>query len=111
MLAAVGRPDLLPEFVGFEDTTLGYDVSSFTVSSSNVQPKHIEVKSTERRPLSFSFTSTQWAAAQRHGSTYFVHLWHLPTEELVEISFDELSTAIPENRGRGSWETVIVVWR
>ena len=110
VLAEAGRADLRPEFVGFEDTTLGYDVTSFIVSGDVIQPKYIEVKSTEVRPLRFSLTSTQWAAAQRLNSTYFVHLWHLPTEELIEISFAELSPSIPRNCGRGNWETAIITW-
>jgi hypothetical protein len=111
ILAEGGRGDLRPELVGFEDTTLGYDVSSFTISGAAVRPKFIEVKTTEMRPLRFTFTSTQWAAALRLQPTYFVHVWHLPTAELVEISFAELSTAIPENRGRGNWETAIITWQ
>ena len=110
ILAQAGRPDLRPELVGFEDTTLGYDVSSFIVADNAVQPKYIEVKATEMRPLRFSLTSTQWAAAERLKMNYFVHLWHLPTEELIEISFAELSTSIPQNRGSGNWGTVIIGW-
>jgi hypothetical protein len=110
VLAEAGRPDLHPEFVGFEDTTLGYDVRSFIVTGDVVRPKYIEVKATEIRPLRFSLTSTQWATAQRLRSMYFVHLWHLPTKELIEISFAELSSSIPENRGSGNWETTIISW-
>jgi hypothetical protein len=110
ILVEAGRPDLRPELVGFEDSTLGYDVDSFTITASGVAPKRIEVKTTEVQPLRFSFTKTQWAAAQRHTSNYFVHLWHLPSKQLIEINFVELSTAIPQDRGRGKWETAIISW-
>ncbi len=110
LLTNAGRPDLRPDLVGFEDTTLGYDVSSFTVTGDIIRPKYIEVKTTEIRPLRFSLTRTQWAAAQRFTTMYFVHLWHLPTEQLIEISFAELSTSVPQNRGRGKWETAILTW-
>jgi hypothetical protein len=110
LLTEAGRSDLRPDLVGFEDTTLGYDVSSFAVAGDIIRPKYIEVKTTEIRPLRFSFTRTQWAAAQRLTTMYFVHLWHLPTEQLIEISFAELSTSIPQNRGRGKWEAAIVTW-
>jgi hypothetical protein len=110
ILMLAGRHDLRPEHVGFEDTTLGYDVNSFILADTAVQPKYIEVKATEAKPLRFSFTRNQWVAAERHASSYFVHIWHLPSQELTEISFAELATTIPQDRGRGKWDTTVVTW-
>jgi hypothetical protein len=109
-LSEAGRPDLHPQAVGFDDNTLGFDVRSFTLAASGVRAKYIEVKTTESRPLRFYFTRTEWRAAERYGGDYFVHLWHLPSNGLVEINFDELSAHIPLDRARGEWETVIVSW-
>jgi hypothetical protein len=110
VLAEADRADLYPEAVGFEDNTLGYDVRSFTVTSSSVQAKYIEVKTTESRPLRFYLSRSEWRAAERYGSNYFLHLWHLPNKQVVEISCGELSRHVPIDRGRGNWEKVIVCW-
>lgn len=110
ILAGAGRGDLRIEPFGFEDNTLGYDVRSFTVAGGKVRPKYIEVKATERHPLRFYLSRNEWQAAERYGDDYFVHLWHLPSKELIEISFGQLSIHVPIDRGRGEWERAIINW-
>lgn len=106
-LNAAGRPDLLVEAVGFEDNTLGYDVRSFVIGKGDCRPKYIEVKAGADSPLRFFLTRNEWRAAERHTSDYWLHAWHLPTRTLTEISFMELSTHVPADRGRGEWEVVV----
>lgn len=110
VLAEADRNDLEPASVGFEDNTLGYDVRSFTIAGAEVRPKYIEVKSTENLPLRFYLSRGEWRAAERYGDDYFVHLWHLPSETLTEISFAQLSAHVPLDRGSGAWETTIIPW-
>lgn len=110
VLAEAGRVDLRPEAVAFEDNTLGYDVRSFTITCGGVRPKYIEAKATEALPLRFYLTRNEWRVALRKRDDYFVHLWYLPKQQLVEIGFAELSAHAPLDQGRGEWETVIIRW-
>lgn len=110
-LAALGHPNLVPEWVGFEDNSLGYDVLSYSIrGTGTLGPRYIEVKGTTADEPRFYLTRNEWREAQRHAADYIIHLWNLTDERLSEITAEELSSHLPEDRGRGLWEVAIVVW-
>lgn len=108
-LIDAGRPDLEPQWCGFEDCTLGYDVRSFTVNGASERAKYIEVKSTASGILRFFLSRNEWEVADRHRHDYCVHLWDEATDTVTEIDFSTLASHIPQDRGHGAWVTVQVL--
>lgn len=110
-LTALGYANLVPDWVGFEDNSLGYDVRSYAVGTGGtVRPRYIEVKGTNADDLRFYLTRNEWRAAQRHATDYIVHLWNLAEQRLLEITVEELSAHVPQDRGRGLWDVAVVGW-
>jgi Protein NO VEIN, C-terminal len=110
-LSALGRSDLVPVWVGFEDNSLGYDVRSYTINEDGrVLPRYIEVKATAADPARFYLTRNEWRVALRHPDDYLVYVWQLTNGQLAEISVRQLSLHVPEDRGDGRWDVSIIVW-
>jgi len=110
-LTALGRSDLVPFWVGFEDNSLGYDVRSYTIDSyGTVRPRYIEVKATTAHDVRFYLTRNEWRIALRYPADYLVHLWQLTSEQLTQISVEQLSDHVPEDRGRGIWDVSVIGW-
>lgn len=110
-LSALGRTDLQPDWVGFEDNSLGYDVRSYTITESGLIPKYIEVKAATNEDLRFYLTRNEWRVAERFSKDFLIHLWDIASEQLYEITFNELSAHVPQDMGRGNWDAVIIRWR
>lgn len=109
-LLKLGRADLKPEWVGFEDNSLGYDVRSYAVIDSTVLPRYIEVKAATTEDLRFYLTRNEWGAAKRFNRDFLLHLWDVSEEKLYEITAEELSAHLPQDAGRGNWEMTVIQW-
>lgn len=110
-LDAAGLQSLAVEIVGFEDNTLGFDVRSYSIGGTKPRPKYIEVKATERTPPDFYMSRNEWKAAERLRDDFYIHLWHLPTEQLYEIPFEAMLSNIPLDQGSGEWDSLLCRWK
>lgn len=100
-----------PRWVALDDEWLGYDVLSFELDSSGrICHRLIEVKACSARPLRFFLTRNEWHRAKEVQDAYRLHVWHLPTEELIELGWHDIASHVPLDQGHGSWrETMIYV--
>ena len=100
---------LEPKWISIEDNLAGYDILSF--DTGPVAPVHrlIEVKSSSRDIPHIFISRNEWEAALRYGDRYVFHVWHLPTQILIERTVAEIQLNIPIDQGSGRWTDVEIV--
>jgi len=91
------------EWVALNDNTAGYDVRSSEMFAGSYKAKLIEVKASTSSRKEFILTRHEWDVAQRVRNSYWVHFWDLTTDQMAELSFEQLSSHIPADCGRGRW--------
>lgn len=98
----------VPQWIGFEDNTVGYDIRSFDLLSGSVVARLIEVKSTIMSPLRFRLSRNEWEAAVKFGASYHFHVWDLSSSppRLHERTVGDVQPHIPTDNGGGRWENV-----
>ena len=102
-LASLGL-DVHPKWVALDDEWLGDHVLSFDVSSEGVLTNRlIEVKACSALPLQIFLTRNEWEQALRAKDAFAIHVWHLPTEKLTELTWSDLLEHVPLDQGAGSW--------
>lgn len=101
-----------PFWQGLESNFAGYDILS-VVDENNYEPLRIEVKTSNSTPetASFFITKNEWNVAIT--SDYFIfHLWALqPKTNSFLAQVSEVEKHIPENQGKGEWETVQIPYQ
>jgi hypothetical protein len=108
-LIAVGRPDLWPIMASMDDSSLGYDIQSFAHDGNIEEPRYIEVKGFKGTRADFFVSRGQWEAAKRFRDQYRLQVWSIDREELFcLLSFSDLATHIPDDRGAGRWQELLV---
>ena len=99
-----------PKWVALDDEWLGYDVLSFDLGSSGqISNRLIEVKSCSAKPLRIFLTRNEWDRATQAQDAFRLHVWHLPTQELTELTLHELSRHIPIDQGSGRWREALII--
>lgn len=97
-----------PEWVALNDAGAGYDIRSACLTGSAAIPLFIEVKASERVPPVVHLTRNEWEFGTRMKGQYVFHVWHLPSETLAELTYDEMAEHVPTDRGQGRWEKLEV---
>lgn len=104
----------LPQWESREDSTLGYDITSYDPSFSPPRPILIDAKACRTKPLSFYISPNEWKVAESRPDSYFFHLWDLSGgdghEKLYIITPAMLAPHVPFNRGVGEWKSAQVFW-
>ena len=57
--------------------------------------------------LGFYISRSEWETALR-SHRYVIHLWKLPSEELVELEVEEVAPHVPVDNGDGAWQVSYV---
>lgn len=101
------RTGMKPTWQAIESNFSGYDVLS-VVSSDDMTPMQIEVKSTSQRisDARFVITKNEWQQAITSIAFKF-YLWSLTNVKMLAIlDISEIIPHIPENKGTGKWSLV-----
>lgn len=106
-LSALGIANQV-RWVALDDNAAGYDVQSYDIGPVEPVAKLIEVKSSARNSREIFLTRNEWDTAIERVPHYFFHVWLFPEEELIELTPDQLSLNIPQDRGAGEWQTTKV---
>lgn len=102
--------DARPRWVALDDEWLGYDVLSFDVSAEGrVTSRLIEVKACSTLPLRIFLTRNEWEKAIQAKDAFAIHVWHLPTQTLRELTTNQVSEHIPTDAGQGKWDSVQII--
>lgn len=105
-LSKLGIP-MPPRWIAIEDEWAGYDILSYDFSSTGaITNRLIEVKACSGRNLQIFISRNEWHQALAAKNAYVLHVWHMPTEELVELDWKELQAHIPNDLGNGLWQVV-----
>jgi len=94
-----------PEWVAFEDNTVGYDIRSYDPGEIEPIARLIEVKSTIASPLRFFLSRGEWKAALKYGDRYVFHIWDLRGPRLHELTVGDMVRKVPSDNGTGRWTT------
>jgi hypothetical protein len=98
-----------PKWVALDDNAAGYDVLSYERDSGkDDKEKYIEVKACVFSPTHFILSRNEWHFARANSGRASFHVWNLETEELFELTVDEMSAHIPEDCGNGVWQQLYV---
>lgn len=98
-----------PRWIAMEDEWAGYDILSYEFSSTGgITNRLIEVKACSGSNLQIFVSRNEWQQALAAQNAYVLHVWHMPTGELVELDWKELQAHIPNDLGNGLWQTVRV---
>ncbi|HAW75749.1 MAG TPA: hypothetical protein DCW74_08445, partial [Alteromonas australica] len=95
-----------PEWMSIQDNSLGYDILSYDVQQDSLIRKMIEVKSTTTGYIHLS--RNEWRNAQSSQGRTFFHIWKVPEWQLEEIETAAIAESIPQDRGNGHWQEVII---
>jgi hypothetical protein len=107
-LSRIGIADE-PKWVALDDEWLGYDVLSFDYNSTGqIFNRLIEVKACSAWPLRIYLTRNEWDRATQAQDAYKFHIWHLPSETLTELTFQDLRQHIPCDNGSGKWRETLI---
>lgn len=100
------RTGAQPYWQALDSSFAGYDIQS-VVSATDAGALRIEVKGSELRPREafFFFTQNECRVARVSGS-YILHLWSIGDPRILfVVPFKEVEAHLPDNQGRGQWET------
>jgi hypothetical protein len=97
-----------PVWKALDNNMAGYDIQSSMTIAGALRPKLVEVKGSTRKPLAFHVTRNEWQTAIRHPQNYFFQVWHLATDDMVELSVSDAEGHMPVDRGNGQWQEVVV---
>ncbi len=98
-----------PRWVAIEDNGAGYDILSYDQTPYGLKNRLIEVKSTTQDEARLFLTRGEWETALKFGEAYQLHIWKLPSEELIIKSAAEISQHIPSDSGGGVWQKVEII--
>jgi hypothetical protein len=98
-----------PRWISLDDNLAGYDILSYRPNVGNGETKaFIEVKATYSADRAFFLTRREWDFAERSGSAFEFHFWHLPDQSLYRATVNEVSKSIPLDRGLGRWDQALL---
>lgn len=96
-----------PQWMALDDEGLGYDVLSYDIDAGGeLQNRMIEVKACSGRSLDIYVSRGEWQLAEQASNAYRFHVWHLPTQRLAQFSVADLAPHVPDDCGRGTWQSV-----
>lgn len=99
-----------PIWQSIDSSKSGYDLLSVKSEVNNTQLL-IEVKATTRSPkyIEFHISKNEWEVAFLSKDKYIFHIWNLNSDKTLYIlTIDEILEHIPENRGKGEWESILI---
>lgn len=103
ILEELGAPEIFPQWESLEDNNLGYDISSWDVSSTpSVVKKTIEVKAGRSNPVLIHVSRGQHNYA-RNAQRHEFHIWNLATETLRVLPASAILEHAPSDQGNGKW--------
>ncbi|WP_449427211.1 DUF3883 domain-containing protein [Rhodanobacter umsongensis] len=91
-------------WVALDDSGAGYDIRSAHRTQDGYVDRHLEVKASTVIPARFFLTRHEWDVAVRLRETYRFHVWHLPSQRLLELTVDDVSVHVPIDSGEGRWQ-------
>ena len=109
MLYEHKRTGIEPRWVSRETDTAGFDILSM-ISDTNDNRLAIEVKASERKleDACAHITRNEWNISQK-SKDYLFYFWLLSkSPRLFSISPVVLKEHVPENQGKGAWESFVV---
>ena len=95
-----------PSWVAIEDNTVGYDILSYAMIEGHETSRLIEVKTTYADPPRMILSRNEWKTAEQFGAAFEFHLWQMATTTLTILGAEDVQLHIPEDNGRGRWESV-----
>ena len=95
--------DRSPQWIAFDDNTVGYDILSYDRGQFQPVNRLIEVKSTIASPLRFFLSRNEWETAAKFGDRYFFHIWDLRGPQLYERTVKDITLKIPFDNESGRW--------
>lgn len=101
------RTGCQPKWVSLDSNEDGYDILSRS-SANDSSLLTIEVKTTSTGFRgSLYLTQNEWEVATNSRNHLF-YIWDISqaTPQLAQVSVDQLALNVPENRGKGSWQSV-----
>jgi Domain of unknown function (DUF3883) len=101
LLSGSSHPDIF--WTALDTNTAGYDIHSWERSHDEWLPKLIEVKAISRLRSPIYLTRHEWETAKRMSSAYRFQIWDLQSERIAELSGEQMSSHVPEDRGLGKW--------
>jgi hypothetical protein len=105
-LAAAGC-EREPEWIALEDSTVGYDIASFTKIGEDWIPIGIEVKSTSGLGRIF-ITRHEFDVCSQMTSRYRLHIWVGAAVEPVTFSHDVILSMAPQDSTSSIWQDSIL---
>tara|TARA_Y100001934_G_C12362875_1_gene781720 strand:- start:1788 stop:2705 length:918 start_codon:yes stop_codon:yes gene_type:complete len=103
-----------PEYKALQSDNFGYDIRSI-VSKSNLDPLHIEVKSSKNGAQSGSMflSRNEFDKCIKYGDNYQFHLWDLSlvTPRILILPGKDIIPHIPIDSGNGIWKIVEIKFR
>lgn len=105
------RTGFEPIWQSIDSNSSGYDLLSRKTAADDTTLM-IEVKASNRKMdfIEFHISKNEWDVANVSKEKYLFHIWSLnPTKELFILSVNDISNHIPENKGTGEWESVVIV--
>ena len=97
-----------PVWKALDNNLVGYDIQSWLEGPNALLPKLVEVKGSTRMPMTFHVSRNEWETAVRNPLTYFFQVWHLDTDQMVELSVCAVRAHMPLDQGRGQWQEALV---
>lgn len=97
-----------PSWVALDDNSLGFDIRSYRYYGSEWIPFPIEVKSTVGNRIRFYLTRNEADLAFRMKNNYALHFWTPTATKPIVFSAEEISSNIPVENGKGSWQTLLI---
>ena len=104
------RTGVEPVWQSIDSSSSGYDLLSIKSANDNT-PLMIEVKASTRNSkyIEFHISKNEWYIASLSRNRYIFHVWNLkPRQELYILSINDISQHIPEDKGFGEWESVVI---
>jgi hypothetical protein len=101
--------EVKPKWTALDDEWAGYDVLSFELDSTGrLKNRLIEVKACSSKPLRIFITRNEWRRALEARDAYVFQIWYLPTQLMVELTWEDIDVNIPVDKGLGTWSEVMV---
>lgn len=101
---------LEPEWVALDSDRYGYDILSYRqAEGGSIQSIQIEVKSYQNKIYPhFYITSNEWEKAKTAEQTYYCYVWCVESQQYQILSFNDIDKHVPNNKGEGRWQTVLI---
>ncbi|MBH0158666.1 DUF3883 domain-containing protein [Fictibacillus sp. 5RED26] len=99
-----------PIWQSIDSSFSGYDLLSIQ-AANNPNSLMIEVKASKQdsRCINFHISKNEWDVATASKDKYVFHIWSLnPIQQLFVLNYYEISHHIPDNKGSGKWESVLI---